>query len=549
MRLARNMRVRRLVLWVLPVVAAVCAVQVGLLLQVREQVLVFGEHHMQASRAALVGERARYDVAQVQQFLTDASLTGDRGALEEARAHRDDALKLLTALARLEPERAGEIEAIGEGVRRLFEVGTEMTKAYLTVNREAGNAVMKRPEDGFDASAAALAAQIDALVKELGEHAHEAARETEAATRRSVAAVLVSYAVALALIVALAVLLYQKVMPPLERLERAMQGLAAGEASLDVVLPVEGRDEIGSIADGFNRFVAKIRALVEESGAVGRDLKAAGSELAQRNGDVHRRMERLREEMTQVAAAMNEMVASVKEVARNVAHASDEAQQSDANAKRGAEVIMEVVARIGRLAEEMDETSAVIHKLGADSQNIGRILEVISGIAEQTNLLALNAAIEAARAGEHGRGFAVVADEVRALARRTREATAEIQDMIGQIRSGAEDAVRVMERGKEQIEAAVQHAELAGRSLEQITSSASAINDLTSQIAAAAEEQSSVAEDIHRSIDGIGQLVAEVTEASAGTAELGQRLAEAVARLEASLARFRLAARAAAGEV
>ncbi|WP_433771736.1 methyl-accepting chemotaxis protein [Pseudomonas putida] len=248
------------------------------------------------------------------------------------------------------------------------------------------------------------------------------------------------------------------------------------------------------------------------------------------NTGVHKQMA----EIDQVATAVQEMTATAQDVARNATQAAQAASHADQAASQGKQIVHETSNSIGALAVEIGRAVGVVQTLAKDSENINAILTAIRGIAEQTNLLALNAAIEAARAGEQGRGFAVVADEVRNLAQKTQGATEEIQTMIQQLQQGTRDVVRVMEDSQHRTDESVQHAAKAAEALETITQAVSVINDMNTQIASAAEEQSAVADDINRNVINIGQVANEVAggadESSAASADL-TKLAEQQRRL------------------
>ncbi|WP_407691961.1 MULTISPECIES: methyl-accepting chemotaxis protein [Pseudomonas] len=248
------------------------------------------------------------------------------------------------------------------------------------------------------------------------------------------------------------------------------------------------------------------------------------------NQGVHKQMA----EIDLVATAVHEMTATAQDVARNATHAAQAASNADQAAHKGLAIVRDTSHSISALAEEIGRAVGVVQNLARDSENINAILIAIRAIAEQTNLLALNAAIEAARAGEQGRGFAVVADEVRNLAQKTQQATEEIQQMIQQLQQGTRDVVRVMEDSQGKTDDSVQQAARAAEALESITQAVSVINDMNTQIASAAEEQSAVAEDINRNVINIGQVANEVAggadESSTASAEL-TKLAEQQRRL------------------
>ncbi|MBV6287541.1 methyl-accepting chemotaxis protein [Pseudomonas sp. MAFF 301350] len=321
---------------------------------------------------------------------------------------------------------------------------------------------------------------------------------------------------------------------PLRQMVSMLDDIAQGEGDLTRRLSSDRADELGSIAKGFNTFLAKLQAMISQVVASVQKVSDSSEHTAdiaiRTNQGVHKQMA----EIDLVATAVHEMTATAQDVARNATHAAQAASNADQAANQGLEIVRSTSSSISALAEEIGRAVGVVQALARDSENINAILVAIRAIAEQTNLLALNAAIEAARAGEQGRGFAVVADEVRNLAQKTQQATEEIQQMIQQLQQGTRDVVRVMEDSQGKTEVSVQQAAQAAQALESITRAVSVINDMNTQIASAAEEQSAVAEDINRNVINIGQVANEVAggadESSSASAEL-TKLAEQQRRL------------------
>ncbi|MHC8388351.1 methyl-accepting chemotaxis protein [Pseudomonas sp. MDT2-39-1] len=321
---------------------------------------------------------------------------------------------------------------------------------------------------------------------------------------------------------------------PLKQMVAMLDDIAKGEGDLTRRLTSDRADELGSIAKGFNTFLAKLQAMITQ---VVTSVQSV-SDSSEHTADIAIRtnigVQKQMAEIDQVATAVHEMTATAQDVARNATQAAQAASHADQAAAQGMQIVRDTSNSIGVLAVEIGKAVGVVQTLAKDSENINAILTAIRGIAEQTNLLALNAAIEAARAGEQGRGFAVVADEVRNLAQKTQKATEEIQTMIQQLQQGTRDVVRVMEDSQSRTDESVQHAAKAAEALETITQAVSVINDMNTQIASAAEEQSAVADDINRNVINIGQVANEVAggadESSAASADL-TKLAEQQRRL------------------
>ncbi len=339
---------------------------------------------------------------------------------------------------------------------------------------------------------------------------------------------------------ALLIAMFNYLFADLGRVSRALADIAHGEGDLTVQIATRSQDEVGQLAQNFNQFVARLHGIVSRLRDVTVELAAQSRTQAAGAEARSQRVRQQQDEIVMVATAVTEMASATQEIAGNAEFAANTAGDAVRLAVAGQSQVGQSQRSITGLAGEVSDASQTIHELDGHAQQISGILATISGIAEQTNLLALNAAIEAARAGEQGRGFAVVADEVRVLSRRTHASTAEIQQMIEALRQTTRKAVGGMETSRQLAGTRVEDAEAANQSLARINEAIGAISDMATQIAAAAEEQTSVTGEISRNTENIRHvsqtLAAQAKEEAAQAAEL-KSLTE---RLEQEIGRFRL---------
>ncbi|TLX61956.1 methyl-accepting chemotaxis protein [Stutzerimonas nosocomialis] len=328
------------------------------------------------------------------------------------------------------------------------------------------------------------------------------------------------------------------IVSPLRYTVELAQKVAAGDLSQAQVASGR-RDELGQLQDAMQSMTGNLRSLVGSIGSGVGQIATAADQLSSITAQTSRGVQNQREETEQTATAMHQMAATVQEVARNAEQASEAARQADREARQGDLVVREAVSEIGNLAHEVEQTAEAIVALNEESGRIGSVLEVIRSVAEQTNLLALNAAIEAARAGEQGRGFAVVADEVRALAMRTHTSTEEIEGLIANLQRVAQKAVEKMDSSRSLTQRTVTLAGEAGSALGRITDAVSTIEQMNQQIAAAAEEQSVVAETINESVTRVRDIGEQSATASHQIAGSSAELARLGGDLQGLVGRFR----------
>lgn len=330
------------------------------------------------------------------------------------------------------------------------------------------------------------------------------------------------------------------IVSPLQVALDAMADIVGGEGDLTRRLDDTNKDEIGKLANGFNMFATVVHHIIREVMGYTEQLSSSADRLSVITEETSRGADRQQTQTDEVVAAVNELAATGQEVARNTSDAAEAAQHAEDASAEGRGVVGKTIDAIESLAEEVEHAGEVIHRLESDSTAIGGVLDVIRGIAEQTNLLALNAAIEAARAGEQGRGFAVVADEVRTLASRTQESTAEIQTMIERLQSGAQEAVKVMDTSKDRATSTVEQAVQAGASLQTIAEAVTVINEMNVQIATAAEEQNAVAENINQSVVNISGITEQTAAGAQQTASASNELNELAEHLSGMVKQFKV---------
>jgi len=361
-------------------------------------------------------------------------------------------------------------------------------------------------------------------------------RDVESAQARTLQ--LISTLLALLVGVIAAVVITRQITGPLRETMTVVDRIASGDLSQDV--KVTRRDELGVLQQGIGRMGVTLRDLISGIRDGVTQIASAAEELSAVTEQTSAGVNSQKIETDQVATAMHEMTATVQEVARNAEEASQAAAAADGEAREGDKVVNEAIAQIERLATEVARSTQAMNVLQQESDKIGSVMDVIKAVAEQTNLLALNAAIEAARAGEAGRGFAVVADEVRGLAQRTQKSTEEIEGLVAGLQNGTQQVSAVMNNSRALTDSSVALTRKAGVSLENITRTVSNIQSMNQQIAAAAEQQSAVAEEISRSIINVRDVSEQTAAASDETAKSSVELARLGGQLQQMVSHFRV---------
>lgn len=373
------------------------------------------------------------------------------------------------------------------------------------------------------------------------EQANEFTLQTTNQAQESQTLLLAILFVGIAISAACIIFIPPMVVKPLLQLRDRLLDISSGEGDLTARIQLDQKDEVGNIVTYFNNLMEKLQQLIGQTQSITvtvseQTRKLSADAVANKDANDHQH-----EALTQVATAVNEMAAAIQEVARNTSDTANEAKNANAHSEQGQRIVYDTITQIQQLSTQVQSAAGLIAHVEEEANNVNSVIDVIGGIAEQTNLLALNAAIEAARAGEQGRGFAVVADEVRTLASRTQESTQDIQRMLQKLQQGVKDAVSAMNTSCESAQDTVRTTEGAGKTLDEIKDAVSNITRMAIQIAAAAEEQSEVTEDINRNLTQIQDYAELSTEIADTTLTTSNALNERTETLKQSVQSFKTA--------
>ena len=381
---------------------------------------------------------------------------------------------------------------------------------------------------------------IDTFFEMLGERTEASVEEQLAWSGTLMAVAIGTIVVLIAAVAGMALTIHVRVTRPIEKLQAEVERIGDGDLTRE--LSASGRDEVSALTRGVGVMAASLRDVVTQVASASREVASAATQIAASNEEVAKSADEQSAQVTQISAAVEEMSASVIEVARKSSEAAGNASEAGKLAGEGGTVVQQTIQGMNAIAGAVQSGAQSVRELGKRGEQIGQIIAVINDIADQTNLLALNAAIEAARAGEHGRGFAVVADEVRKLADRTTKATDEIGQSIRAIQSETTSAVAGMDAGTREVEQGVAKAGEAGRSLEKIVASAKEVATVITSIAAAAEEQSAAAQQVSQSIGNVTAAAQQTREATGQAATAATQLSNKAEQLLALMNRFRIEA-------
>lgn len=431
----------------------------------------------------------------------------------------------------------------GHDVQKLVSLGEQWLQSYETMINKPQSEWLSYYELNkalFENQFGAVREQLNVVKDAIEVKQNSLKMEIAAATIRAELILESGIAIVILFALGMVILLLKTVVKPINDIKQAMTQIASGDGDLSQRIDIKTQDEIGQLAAGFNQFVSKIQMTVSQVVESSNTLRREMDQLNSLTATIVDSTTLQQRDSEAVAAAVNEMQVTSRNVSDSATQAALASQTANQELFNTNEILEQTVGAIRDLAGEIESASTVINTLDNDVSNIASVLDVIRGIAEQTNLLALNAAIEAARAGEQGRGFAVVADEVRSLASRTQQSTGEIQSMIEKLQAGAEKAVEVMHGSKVGSEETIQSAGLATESLAEILNAISRMNEMNTHIATAANQQSSVSDEISNNVQGI----ADSSTSIVGVVNQAQRslamLSEQTQQLDEQVNQFRV---------
>ena len=456
----------------------------------------------------------------------------------EAREH---AKKRLETLVKLEDETkhkellAGINKSLDSYEAGFIKVVGQIKSGAITTTQEANKAIGEFKEATHQAEK-----QITDYAAANDENIDKAQKELDADEQRAINISIAIVAISLVVVLIMVTLLIRSIKRPLTQIQTLVDDIAQGEGDLTKRLTYSGNDELGAICGSFNQFIEKLRSIISQVAESAVQVASASNQLHSTAEQIATGAEEVAAQTGTVATASEEMSATSGDIAQNCLMAAETSNRTSETARSGANVVQETINGMERIASRVRGAATSVESLGARSDQIGAIVGTIEDIADQTNLLALNAAIEAARAGEQGRGFAVVADEVRALAERTTRATREIGEMIKAIQNETKGAVTAMEEGVREVEKGTESSIKSGQALEQILEQ---INDVTmqvNQIATAAEEQTATTSEITSNISQITDVVHSTSRGASETAAASSQLSREAEHLQQLVGQFKL---------
>ena len=478
------------------------------------------------------------EMQKVRDTLGSAVTTGDPDTLDAATELAQQARESLAGISAISSNFKADMARIERGFDAYFDVAYNVSDSMVsgTADFNKLGQLSAQMNESYDA----VIASMESFTEQQQTAFEQAFENTNSANTSLISTGIIMTILVSLLLFATATPIIRGIKKSIDDVVRSLKDIAQENGDLTVRISTKSEDEIGELVYWFNQFMDKLQGVVKDVVEASLPLSNLAQNLRGLTEETQRTIDIQQQSAQNAKLAVDTMSGSVDGVAHSAAQAAADANEATSAAGEGRQIVQQTVSSIQQLAENVRETADVIGRLESDSNKVGSVLDVIKGIAEQTNLLALNAAIEAARAGEQGRGFAVVADEVRTLASRTQQSTEEIQSTIEQLQSAAHSAVEVMSRGTEQATNSVETANKAGVSLETITSTIGRINQMNEQIAHNTEDQRTVAVDIVRHVEEIHQRTEQTSSRSGELGVMCNELADLAQHLESIAKQFRV---------
>ncbi|EAT13408.1 methyl-accepting chemotaxis protein [Bermanella marisrubri] len=478
---------------------------------------------VQSSRENLVR------LSRIEELLNAAVSTGEADMVDTARNSYGDLMSRIQEQRQLWPEKKNALDTLEKEVKSYFDVAIRLSDGMVQGNLNPSEipTLVKQMNERLTKTRKDLTAFNESALKAFS----DTVEESNSATSSALYTTITLSAISIAVIILISASIVMLIVNNLNTMLESLKDIASGEGDLTKRIQQNSKDEIGDLVHWFNQFMDKLHTSINEVVKSIAPLANVSNDLGEMTNKTSQITDEQSRATDEVTRSVEDMFRSVQNVAQNASSAAEAAQDADSEAKSGRSIVTQSVEGINDLASEVERAAEVISKLEADTENVGTILDVIKAIAEQTNLLALNAAIEAARAGEQGRGFAVVADEVRTLASRTQDSTQEIQRVIEELQTAARSAAEVMSHSQEQARTSVEQAAKTDSSLATIAERVGSITQMNMEIASATNEQERVSNDIRNNVDGIRsnaeaavKNVSEVGQASEALMEISKNL-------------------------